>query len=171
MNHPVDFTPFNKPHTPTKEAEEFIYQIYSLLFEAKGINLRTKQTTLETAAVNLYPWKVVCISEAALRHILTTGLADGLRRGHPFKRADRAKRLFDRAEAMKIREFIKYYFENDTVALVMRKENGKHGTNHWSRLIDVPEGRLSTGSFAVRLGPGDLDWVKDTCAEEKIYIV
>jgi hypothetical protein len=168
MSHLLDFNRFNKPHTPTEEAQAFIYQIYTLLFNAQGITPRTRQTTLETAAVNLYPWKVVCISVMALVSILNSKSTNGLRRGHPVKRADRSKRLFERASPMAMREFMDYYFANDTVALVIAGENNKHGVNHWSRLIDVPEGRLATGSFSVRLGPGDFDWVKEVCTREEI---
>ena len=168
MSRALEFQRFNKPHSPTQEAQAFIYQIYTLLFNAQGITPRTKQTTLETAAVNLYPWKVVCISERALVGILKSKSTDGLRRGHPLKRADRSKKLFERAGPMAVREFMEYYFSNDTVALVLAEENNKHGVNHWSRLFDVPEGRLTSGSFSVRLGPGDLAWVGDVCAREGI---
>ena len=168
MSRAIEFLAFNKPHSPTEEAQAFIYQIYTLLFNAQGITPRTRQTTLETAAVNLYPWKVVCISERALARILKNKSAEGLRRGHPLKRADRSKKLFERAAPMAVREFMEYYFSNDTVALVIAEENNKHGVSHWSRLFDVPEGRLATGSFSVRLGAGDLAWVEEVCAREGI---
>jgi len=161
------FERFNKPHTPTAEAQDFIYKLYWLLFQTP-VSLRTKQTTLETAAVNLYSWKIVCISRKALQSVIRTKSAEGLRRGHPLKRAERAKKLFEITKPMNQSEFISYYFQHDTVALVISEENNKHGTDHWSELYDVPEGRLVSGSFSVRLGPGDLAWAETLCQQEGI---
>ena len=162
------FEQFNKPHAPTDEAQKFVYQIYRFLFKAPNISIRTKQVTLETAAVNLYPWKIVCISRRALQSVLLTGSAKGLRRAHPLKRAERAKRLFNGNQALEKQEFIRYYFHADTVALVVAEENNRHGTNHWSDLFEVPEGRITGGSFSVRLGSSDLSWIKELCNAEGI---
>jgi hypothetical protein len=167
MSRLKEFRQFNKPHRPNAEAGEFIYKIYELLFHQPGITLRTKQVTLETAAVHQYPWKIVCISEKALHHIATTEKAEGLRRAHPLQRAERAKKLFQRTKPLTYRVFMSYYFANDTVALVVADENNRHGVGHWSQLHEVPSGLLTGGSFSVRVSKEDIAWVNTVLARKE----
>lgn len=163
IDHP-HFVEYNRPHAPSKKQLDFIFEVYQLLFRTGDIPLRTKQVTLETAAVTLYPWRIVCISDKALRAIQRQRTTLGLRRGHPFRRADRAAVLFQRGKALSRAAFKDYFFLHDTVALVEGKENGKHGHAHWSELHPVPEGFFVGGSFSVRLNDADLAWVDERCA-------
>ena len=164
------FAQFNKPHKPTPEKKEFFYRLYKLLFYENSISLRTKQSSLDTAIINEYPWKIVCISEEALKLISHTGATKDLRRAHPVQRKKRAEYLFERKHPLARTTFIHRYFFYDTVALVHKTENSKEGTSHWSRLYGVPEGYLAEGSFSVKLTTDDLKWVNKLVEDRKIGV-
>jgi len=151
--------PQNRPHRVDQTTGDFLFQIYTLLFEAKHLSLRTKQRTFETAADSNNTWRVVSISQDALDHINNEKTAKGLRRAHILSRSDRAKYLFGREEPLSKNKLLEYFFEHDTVALVTATENGKPGSGHWTRLYAVPEGILTTGSFSIYARKLDIKWV------------
>jgi len=140
--------PHNRPHSVDQETGDFLHLLYELLYCAK-LDHRIKQRTFETAADSQNSWRVVSISEAALEHLRTTGLAKGLQRGHILSRVERAKYLFDRAPPLVKADLLDYFFEHDTVALVTKAENAKNGIDHWSPLHPVPEGLFNAGSFSI----------------------
>ena len=141
--------PNNRPHSVDIATGEFLYTLYKLLFQAPGLQLRTKQRTFETAADSKNSWRVVSISRAAVEHLRKTQSAKGLQRGHIHSRADRAKHLFERIAPLSREELLSYFFVHDTVALVTKEENSKDGAAHWSTLYPVPEGLFDAGSFSI----------------------
>jgi hypothetical protein len=153
--------PHNRPRTVDTQTGDFLFRLYTLLFEAKDLGLHTQQRTFETATVSKETWRVVSISQAAINHIRIHKSAAGLQRGHILRRFDRAKHLFDRDVALSRDELLSYFFEHDTVALVTKQENNKDGTAHWSALHPVPEDLFTAGSFSVHVRKGkELKWVE-----------
>jgi len=152
--------PLNRPHRVDTSTGDFLFTLYQLLFHA-DVELRIKQRTFETAADSKNSWRVVSISHAAIQHILQTGSAKGLRRGHLLSRVERAKYLFKREAPLLKDGLLDYFFEHDTVALVTHAENNKDGTAHWSPLVAVPEDHFTAGSFSIYVRKGkELAWVK-----------
>lgn len=144
----MKFHPNNRPYSVNAETGNFLFTIYKILFDS-DVDIRVKQRTLETAAESRNSWRVVSISQAALDHITQYRNTKGLQRGHILSRKDRALNLFDRDHPLNQQQLLKYFFENDTVALVTKAENSKNGTTHWSKLFEVPEDLFTAGSFSV----------------------
>jgi hypothetical protein len=156
--------PHNRPHQVDTATGAFLFTLYKLLFVA-SVDLRIKQRTFETAADSKNSWRVVSISVAALKHIMKTGDAKGLQRGHMLPRVDHAKYLFNREAPMTQDELLNYFFEHDTVALVTKAENSKDFTTHWSKLHPVPEGLFTAGSFSIYVRKGkEIPWVNSLVA-------
>jgi hypothetical protein len=86
------------------------------------------------------------------------------------QRLKRAEELFDRQRPFDYKQFIRYYFLHDTVALVALDENKNHEIAHWSKLYKVPDDLLTGGSFSVRLNKADRKWALDLCAQKGIHI-
>lgn len=153
--------PLNRPHSVDKSTGDFLYSLYTLLFDAKHLELSVKQRTFETAAVCPHSWRVVSISVDALRHINENKSAKGLHRAHVLSRNERAWHMFNRDSPLNQDDLLLYFFEHDTVALVTTLENAKDGTSHWSRLYAVPFGILCAGSFSIYARKCDLDWAEN----------
>lgn len=143
--------PFNRPHSVDEETADFLYSLYTLLRHApKSMSKHAKKRTFESAADSAHAWRVVCISEKALQHIAKNKNTDGLRRAHAMAREERFHAIFgDGAREWARDELLKFFFENDTCALVTGEENNQDTTDHWSKLYGVEEGYLCKGSFAV----------------------
>lgn len=138
--------PQNRPHSVDAATGDFLFELYKFLFSSK-VNLRIKQRTLETAAESQDSWRVVSISDKALRSIADNKSADGLRRAHVLSRNDRASHIFGQKEPLTRSELLDYFFEHDTAALVTKEENAIDGTTHWSTLHPVPEGYFPSPSL------------------------
>lgn len=152
--------PNNRPHTVNANTAAFLYRIYLLLFKASDIKEWTKQKTFEAAAESTNSWRVVSISEAALQQIANSKSAKGLRRGHILSRSERARRMFGVKEPMSKEQLTKFFFDNDTVALITKEENAKDGPDHWTPLHAVPDGIFNSGSFSIHVRKRkDLPWV------------
>lgn len=93
--------------------------LYGLVFGA-NVDLRIKQRTFETAADSRNSWRVVSVTEAALKLTGETGAAKGLQRGYMLPRIVRAQYLFDREAPLTQDELLEYFFEHETVALVTK---------------------------------------------------
>lgn len=91
--------------------------------------------------VNIYAMKAICISKSAAESIKETKSAKGLRRGHPFSRANRAKALFEIETKLKI-HFFDFYFKNHMAALITNKENKKTGQNIGALYLQLQTGIL-----------------------------
>jgi hypothetical protein len=151
--------PNNRPHRADSETSNFLFTLYTLLFEA-NIELRIKQRTFETAAESKNSWRVVSISQDALNHISLHKNTKGLQRGHILSRSTRAQYLFNRNTPLAKSELLDYFFEHDTVALVTKTENSKDGTTHWSPLHEVPTDLFTAGTFSIYARKGkELVWV------------
>jgi len=157
------FRECNRPYHPPSESAHFLFRLYRLLFSEAGIELRKKQLMFEAGALCRDSWRVVCISENALKQICVSESVKGLKRAHPISRSERALYLFERDVPVSENELVSYYFENDSVALVTSQENNVDGVSHWSELYCVPEGIFTSGSFRIYLRKVDLEWAKDTC--------
>jgi hypothetical protein len=132
------------------------------LFSEENIDHAVKQRTFETAAVSEHTWRVVSISESALKRIASQRTCKNVQRGHILSRIDRAIYLFKRPEPINEDVLINYFFEHDTVALIMKEENNNHGTAHWSKLYAVPNGLFTAGSYSIRARKSDLRWIDET---------
>jgi hypothetical protein len=157
---PATSHPKNRPHAVDAETAQFLFTLYKLLFVA-SVDLRVKQRTFETAADSKNSWRVVSITQAALNQIRKTESAKGLQRGHLLSRAERARHLFVRAHPLTQDELLTYFFEHDTVALVIKAENCRDGVAHWSPLHEVPEGLFTAGSFSIYVRKKkEIPWVR-----------
>jgi hypothetical protein len=151
--------PKNRPHTVDAKTATFLFTLYKILYSAE-VDQRIKQRTFETAADSKNSWRVVSISVDALAYIARTGDAKGLQRGHLLSRADRAKFIFQEQQPLNQDQLLSYFFEHDTVALVTKAENAKHGVSHWSSLQEVPEDLFNAGSFSIYVRKGkEVPWV------------
>jgi hypothetical protein len=150
--------PHNRPHRVDATAGKFLYALYELLFSA-DVALRVKQRTFETAAESKDSWRVVSISRAALEQINDRKSAKDLRRGHMLSRRERAAHLFVRDAPLPQADLLSYFFDHDTVALVTKSENARHGCCHWSELLAVPAGLFTAGSFSIYVRQPELAWV------------
>lgn len=164
------FSPYReRQHRPEREEAEFLYRVYQLLREAPAsMNKHAKKRTFENAADGIHSWRVVCISEAALEHLVREGTTKTLRRAHEPSREWRFQEMFgEGARAWTREELMAHFFEHDICALVTTPENGRHGSKHWTKLHAVPDGILCKGSFAVYATKADLDWAREKLAEVK----
>jgi len=144
---------------PDSARQEFLYELYLLLFKHDVIDTRVKQRTLESAAETKAMWRIVEISEKAIEHIKEHRNAKSLRRGHRLSRFDRAKYLFERAKPLQKKKMIEYFFAHDTTVLVTQEENNLHGDGHWSPLLPVPDHVFTSCGFAVYVKKSDLEWI------------
>ncbi|MDI1258273.1 hypothetical protein [Aquabacterium sp.] len=142
---------FNRPYEVDEETADFLFAMYLLLRKApKSMSNHAKKRTFENAADSAHAWRVVCISEKALKHIAENKSAAGLRRAHAMPREERFQQIFgEDAREWGRGELLSFFFEHDTCALVTGKENNQHTTEQWSKLYPVEEGILCKGSFAV----------------------
>lgn len=156
-------------HIPKHEEAEFLYRVYQLLRDAPaGMTKHVKKRTFENAADGVHSWRVVCISQAALEHLVREGTTKTLRRAHEPSREWRFQEMFgEGARAWPREELMSHFFDHDICALVTSPENGKQGSKHWSKLHAVPEGVLCKGSFAVYATKDDLEWARGKLAEVK----
>lgn len=161
-------TPFNRPHSADEDTAAFLYALYQLLRDAPAsMSNHAKKRTFESAADGAHAWRVVCISENALRHIAEKETAVGLRRAHALSREARFQLLFgDVTHVWERDDLLNFFFEHDTCALVTEDENNQDTTEQWSQLHRVDEGYLCKGSFAVYARrKTDVPWAKKLWAE------
>ncbi|KQW43299.1 MULTISPECIES: hypothetical protein [unclassified Roseateles] len=149
-------------YKPGDEEAEFLYRVYKLLREAPDkMSKHAKKRTFENAADGVHSWKVVCISEAALEHLATSGTTKTLRRAHEPSREWRYQEVFgEGARDWTQSELMTHFFEHDICALVTSAENGKNVSGDWSPLHAVPEDILCKGSFAIYAREKDVTWAK-----------
>ncbi len=162
---------FNRPHKVDDETAEFLYSLYKLLRTApKSMSDHAKKRTFENAADSAHAWRVVCISENALQQLADSKTTQKLRRAHAMPREKRFQTIFGEGSRQWDRdELMKFFFENDTCALVTSDENNQDTTSHWSRLCKVPEGILCKGSFAVYARKNtDVPWAEKAWAEVRL---
>lgn len=151
---------FNRPYMVDCQVGDFLFQLYRLLWDA-GISDWAKQRAFEAAADCKHSWRVVCISEAALKKIVLLGTGEDLQRAHGFARKDRFLKLFKSAPLTQ-GELLECFFRYDTCALVTSQENNKKGVGDWSPLLAVPEGILTSRGFSIRVRKKiDLPWAKN----------
>jgi hypothetical protein len=154
-----------KVFEPSEAFANSVHEIYLALFKS-SLAPYPKQRSLECAADGRHTWRIVGISEAALRQICHTGNAKGLKRGHSLDRAARARHVFERPEPLSKTELLDWFFRHDTTTLVTAAENGYEGVAHWSPVIPVPDGILASASFSVRVSRRrDLPWAMAKLAE------
>ncbi|MCT7310067.1 hypothetical protein N5J06_03865 [Ralstonia sp. CHL-2022] len=147
-----------------KPTEADLYASYLAIF-AMPFGTHFKQRALESLALQIKQWLVTHISLEAVKHIRATGATVGLRRGHMMERMERAKKMFERQKPLGHKTFIKFFFDNDHVTLVVQAEANIKGTTHWSPCFPVPADRfIQNGSYAVRATPDDIEWAKSLAA-------
>ncbi|MHA6914313.1 hypothetical protein ACQUJO_14420 [Ralstonia pseudosolanacearum] len=145
-----------------KPTEADLYASYLAIF-AMPFGTHFKQRALEALALQIKQWLVTHISLEAVKHIRATGKAVGLRRGHHMmERMDRARHLFEQKKPLNHKAFIKFFFDNDHVTLVVPAEANIKGTAHWSPRFAVPvDCFVQKGSYAVRATADDINWAKN----------
>lgn len=131
---------FNRPHKPSAETADFLFRVYKLLLEAPAsMSAHSKKRTFENAADGAHSWKVVCISRAALEHLVIKGNTTTLRRAHALSREVRFQNMFGPGAGVWSKDdLMSFFFEHDTCALVSSEENKRHTTAGWSALYPVP---------------------------------
>jgi hypothetical protein len=141
----------------TPEQQDFLYELYTLLHKSP-LSPHGRYRTFETAAVDIQPWHIDSISTKALEHLVTTGKAKGLRRGHRLARKDRAAHMFDATKEMSRDEMLTYFYKNDVVTVITAEENYQDGDEHWSSLVPVPIERLKGGTYSMYATKADIAW-------------
>jgi hypothetical protein len=159
----------NRPHAPDDATGDFIYKAYLLLKEAPAtLEKWARQRAFESIAANLYSWRVVGISEAALRRIDQTGTNRSLQRGHWFQRTDRYEAMFSSsAPPMQRDELLRFFFEHDTTVVILKEENNaRDDHNAWGKIVPVPDGLFTTRGYGFNVRKRfELPWVKKQVAE------
>lgn len=141
----------NRPHVPDDTTAKFIYEAYLLLRSAPSTFPKwARQGAMENIAACDLSWRVVAISEKALRKIAETRTSIGLQRGHWFARDNRYEQLFGNgAPEMEREALIKFFYEHDTTVVILKEQNNANGDHTtWGRLIPVPEGLFTVKGFA-----------------------
>ena len=150
----------HRRHMPNAPEADFLYRVYKLLLQApRSMGNHAKKRTLENAADGVHSWKVVCITEAALEHLVQAKTTKTLRRAHEASREWRFQQIFGQgARVWGKDELMEHFFEHDICAMVTSAENLKHGSTRWSALHEVPDHILCKGSFAVYARVEDVKW-------------
>jgi hypothetical protein len=159
----------NRPYTPDEATGEFLYKSYLLLRTAPfSITKWARQLALESIASCKDSWRVVGISEQALREIATAGKRTDQQRGHWYPRETRYGVLFGENSVVLERDpFIKFFFEHDTTVILTKAQNNKNGDHStWGRIVPVEEGLFPLRGyiFGVRKGTEVL-WARKRLAE------
>ncbi len=155
---------YNRPHQVDEDHGSFLYSLYLLLREAPpSVTTWAKQRAFECAADTNMSWRIVAVSEAALRQIVRPSPDEKLHRGHFYGRRERFNAIFDTSSpAWGKDDLLSFFFENDACALVTSTENGKPGVTGWSPLHQVPNNIFTSTGFNVRVRKRvDLPWVKE----------
>jgi hypothetical protein len=153
---------WNRPVEVDPAKGDFLHQLYLMLRDAPPtVTAWAKQRAFECAADSKFAWRVIAITENALRRIAVNRNNDHIARGHPFSRKDRFETLFDKGNPVLSKdEVLRIFFEHDTTVLVTKEENNQHGVAHWSDLHEVPEDIFTSVGLAVYVRKRtDLPWV------------
>jgi len=159
----------NRPHAPDEATADFIFKAYMLLKSAPpSFGKWARQGAFENIAACAVSWRVIGISENALRKIAETGKRDDLRRGHWFTRDQRYEALFGAAVPPMDRDaLIKFFFDHDTTVVITKEQNnagGDHTT--WGKIIAVPEGMFTTSGYGFNVRKRtEIRWVAAKVAE------
>lgn len=166
------FRRLNRPYMPGKAFGDYVYQVYRLLRNAPPeVSTWAKQGTFESAMEDKHSWRVIGISEAALRHVVNEPdikrKMKPIRRGHWYDRRNRFSTLFGPGTKELDRDaLLRYCYEHDSCVLVLDTQNNRTGTAHWGRLIPVPEDIFTSRGYGVRLRlRKDLPWALDALRE------
>ncbi len=157
----------NRPYCPDPDTADFLYKNYLLLRTAPpAISKWARQLALESLASCEHSWRVIGISEEALREIAEAGKRTTQQRGHWYPRETRYGRLFGE-EQLDRDAFIKFFFEHDTTVILTKAQNNKDGDHStWGRIIPVEEGffPLRGYIFGVRKRK-EVPWARERVAE------
>jgi hypothetical protein len=147
-------------------ARESLYQLYSVLFRAKGLSARNKQRSFEAAADGTHSWPIVGITGKALRHLCEEGTCDGLRRAHLTKRADRATGMFVRDQPFTEEQLFTHFFEMDKVVIATRPENGTQKALEGVAIHAIPVELFTKNGMKAVASPADLAWAISFAKEQ-----
>lgn len=159
----------NRPHLPDEATADFIFRAYLLLKSAPPtFGKWARQGAFEKIADCAVSWRVIGISEDALREIAASGKRTDQQRGHWFSRDQRYEALFGpEAPTMDRDALVQFFFEHDTTVVITKKQNNAGG-NHtkWGRIIPVPDGMFTAAgySFSVRKKK-EIPWITAKVAE------
>lgn len=152
----------NRPHTPDAVTGDFLYENYLLLRKAPpSITKWARQLALESIASCENSWRVIGITEEALREIAGAGGRTDQQRGHWFPRETRYGALFG-DKALERDAFIKFFYEHDTTVILTKSQNNKDGDHStWGKIIPVKEGLFPLRGyvFGVRKRT-EMPWVR-----------
>ncbi|PQO87268.1 hypothetical protein C5614_31190 [Massilia phosphatilytica] len=159
----------NRPHVPDEETEDFIYRVYLLLRAApSNVSKWARQLSLESAASCADSWRVIGISEKALREIAAAGKKTNQQRGHWFAREQRYGALFgEQTKVMDRNAFISFFFEHDTTVIIAKEQNNSGGDYRtWGKIVPVPTDLfpISGYSFGVRQRK-EMPWIREQVAK------
>lgn len=157
----------NRYHQPDPATAEFLYKNYLLLRTAPdSITKWARQLALESIASCENSWRVIGISEKALREIAAAGQRTDQQRGHWYPRETRYGVLFGKDELPKD-DFVNFFFKHDTTVIVTKAQNNANGDHStWGPIIKVDEGLFPSRGyiFGVRKRT-EVRWAKDKVAE------
>lgn len=139
-----------------EEARKDLYELYLVLFNARGLELRNKQRAFEAAADGRHTWSITGITRKALIYLCTKGTCDGLRRAHRVSRIERAAAMF--TERLDMDALFEHFFKLDEVVLALAEENGRHGDAHWSPVVEVPAAQFTRPGMKAVASDADLTW-------------
>lgn len=154
---------FTVPAAPAKHQtiDDFLADIYEVCLRHPEVSAYKKQRVLERAAdLGRESWKVVGISEAALRQFVRQGDLRGIQRGHKSRywRRDRAREAL--SAPMSKEAFLRHFREGDDTVLVTVAEQYREP----ARIIPIDDPTLFQGDETVRVTPENHDWAARTLA-------
>ena len=159
----------NRPYEPDAATADFLYRSYLLLRKAPpSISKWARQLALESIASCEDSWRVIGISEAALREIAEAGKRTTQQRGHWYPRETRYGALFGKGSKVLKREaFIRFFFEHDTTVIVTKTQNNKNGDHStWGKIVRVDAGLFPLRGYVFGVRKHiEVPWARDRVAE------
>jgi hypothetical protein len=144
-----------------------LHQHYLAIMAMDGLTLGSKMSMIQ-AIVGQLPGSGWYVKGATIDALKTIAANDyktckGVVRGHLSKRHDTYKSLAENIIS-DAQEWFDFIMENTTTYLCTKAENGKHGTAHWSRMIeftDRPDWLLETVKVGYAYRVAEREWIRE----------
>lgn len=127
---------------------QIFQELYETIFQMNTC-VRAKVICLEDIAhedERFESWRVVGITKNALQALAEVNFSVAkakIKRAHKMSRKARGDELFKREEPMP--NAYDFFFQRDSVVLTTSTENGKEGSEHWSKIFELNLSDLRPG--------------------------
>jgi hypothetical protein len=154
---------------PTMTNLKQLHQNYLTIVNLPGMSMHWKRKALcELVSDGGIPgggWQVIGITADALQLIADQDYkkAKGCQRGHIHLRHEIYTNLIENP-ILDAQEWVDYIQEYTTTYLCTKAENGKHGTDHWSKMIpftNQPSWLLECQKIGFSYRAKDREWIRN----------